>query len=63
LYEFGSKSWPDWQEDPDLLPVPGLVITGPDRGQVWTDDLGCGDALSPGPDFRDWYGQWLSRSR
>ncbi|MEU6888216.1 SMI1/KNR4 family protein [Streptomyces viridosporus] len=40
-----------------------LVVTGPDRGQVWTDDLGCGDALSPGPDFREWYERWLYRSR
>lgn len=38
-----------------------LVVTGPARGQVWTDDLGCGHALSPGPDFSDWYTQWLAR--
>ncbi|MEE1809044.1 SMI1/KNR4 family protein [Streptomyces sp. BE133] len=109
LYEFGSKSWLDRQEDLDLLSVPfphtepflpspeqpvcaehkpgeedfspcwftgslviaeigcgsfyRLVVTGPGRGQVWTDDLGCGHALSPGPDFRDWYTQWLTRTR
>lgn len=39
-----------------------LVVTGSARGQVWTDDLGCGHTLSPGPDFRDWYTQWLNRS-
>jgi hypothetical protein len=39
-----------------------LVVTGPARGQVWTDDLGCGHTLSPGPDFQDWYAQWLNRS-
>ncbi|MCX5528893.1 hypothetical protein OG342_39670, partial [Streptomyces bobili] len=26
-----------------------IVVTGPDRGQVRTDDLGSGDALNPGP--------------
>ncbi|MFF1415383.1 SMI1/KNR4 family protein [Streptomyces sp. NPDC058289] len=36
-----------------------LVVTGSTRGQVWTDDLGCGYALSPGPDFSDWYATWL----
>lgn len=37
-----------------------LVVSGPDRGPVWTGDLGCGHALSTGPDFRDWYTQRLT---
>jgi len=40
-----------------------LVITGQGRGQVWTDDLGCGLALNPGPDFRDWYMESLTKIR
>ncbi|AWZ05932.1 MULTISPECIES: SMI1/KNR4 family protein [unclassified Streptomyces] len=40
-----------------------LVVTGPGRGQVWTDDIGCGHPLSPGPDFHDWYMQWLAGSQ
>lgn len=40
-----------------------LVVTGPSSGQVWTDDLGCGLSLTPGPDFRTWYTTWLSRPR
>lgn len=37
-----------------------LVVTGPARGQVWFDDLGCDQGLTPGPDFRDWYQNWLA---
>ncbi|MFE7232850.1 SMI1/KNR4 family protein [Streptomyces sp. NPDC057596] len=40
-----------------------LVVTGPRRGEVWTDDLGCGHVLSPGADFYDWYMQWLTGHR
>lgn len=36
-----------------------LVVTGPARGQVWLDDLANDQGLSAGPDFRDWYVQWL----
>ncbi|MFE9772112.1 hypothetical protein ACFYOV_10635 [Streptomyces sp. NPDC005931] len=39
------------------------VVTGPARGQVWTDDLGCGGALTPGPDFRDRYVRRLDAGR
>ena len=39
-----------------------LVVTGQGRGQVWTDDLACGYGLNPGPDFRDWYEQWLEKA-
>ncbi|WP_245983962.1 SMI1/KNR4 family protein [Streptomyces tateyamensis] len=35
-----------------------LVVTGPSAGQVWLDDQVRG-ALTPGPDFRDWYLAWL----
>ncbi|OEJ21450.1 hypothetical protein AR457_37235 [Streptomyces agglomeratus] len=37
-----------------------LVVTGPGREQVQTDELGCGDALSPGPAFPEWYEQRLT---
>ncbi|MFF3215907.1 hypothetical protein ACFYYB_35505 [Streptomyces sp. NPDC002886] len=40
-----------------------LVVTGQGHGQVWTDDIGCGHSLRPGPDFHDWYVQWLTRSQ
>lgn len=37
-----------------------LVVTGPTRGHVWLDDLGGSELLIPGPDFRDWYLDWLN---
>ncbi|MFI6584557.1 SMI1/KNR4 family protein [Embleya sp. NPDC050493] len=40
-----------------------LVVSGPGRGRVWTDDIGCGHSLIPGPDFRDWYLEWLTGTR
>ncbi|MFF3116033.1 SMI1/KNR4 family protein [Kitasatospora sp. NPDC057904] len=36
-----------------------LVVTGPNAGEVWHDDPDWG-GLTPGPDFRDWYGAWLA---
>ncbi|SCK51755.1 SMI1 / KNR4 family (SUKH-1) [Streptomyces sp. WMMB 714] len=38
-----------------------LVVTGPARGQVWSDDLACDEGLNPGPEFREWYMQWLAK--
>ncbi|GAA1245937.1 hypothetical protein GCM10009665_40990 [Kitasatospora nipponensis] len=35
-----------------------LVVTGRSAGQVWSDDPGWG-GLTPGPDFRQWYTEWL----
>lgn len=37
-----------------------LVVTGPNAGQVWSDDRMWG-GLSAGPDFRDWYAAWLAQ--
>lgn len=36
-----------------------LVITGRARGQVWFDDLASDQGLTSGPDFHDWYLDWL----
>ncbi|MFA1545275.1 SMI1/KNR4 family protein [Actinomadura chokoriensis] len=39
-----------------------LVVTGPAAGQVWREELPFdGGALTPGPDFGDWYLRWLRR--
>ncbi|MFD5465720.1 SMI1/KNR4 family protein [Kitasatospora sp. NPDC127059] len=38
-----------------------LVVTGEASGQVWSDDLAYGEGLNPGPDFADWYLDWLAR--
>ncbi|ARF80928.1 SMI1/KNR4 family protein [Kitasatospora aureofaciens] len=38
-----------------------LVVTGEARGQVWSDDLAYDKGLNPGPQFRDWYLDWLAR--
>ncbi len=45
-----------------------LVVTGPDRGALWTDLRAADGTLEPllaGPDrvdFRDWYLRWLTRA-
>jgi hypothetical protein len=45
-----------------------LVVTGPDRGTLWTDLRAADGTLEPlsaGPrrvDFRSWYLDWLSRA-
>ncbi|MGW4802150.1 SMI1/KNR4 family protein [Nonomuraea sp. NPDC004297] len=36
-----------------------LVVTGPARGQVWSDHTAVSDLLRSGPDFHDWYSSWL----
>lgn len=36
-----------------------LVVTGEARGQVRSDHLLSDQGLNPGPDFHDWYMQWL----
>ena len=36
-----------------------LVLPGPERGQVWVEDLYGPDGLLPGPDFHVWYLEWL----
>ncbi|MEV4738918.1 SMI1/KNR4 family protein [Streptomyces sp. NPDC049555] len=36
-----------------------LVVTGAQAGRVWCDDPLWG-GLTPGPDFRAWYGAWLN---
>ncbi|GAA1778652.1 SMI1/KNR4 family protein [Actinomadura chokoriensis] len=39
-----------------------LVVTGSASGQVWREELQFdGGALTPGPDFREWYLRWLRR--
>jgi hypothetical protein len=38
-----------------------LVVSGPASGQVWIEDFGCDDILSPGPDFYNWYMNWLDK--
>lgn len=38
-----------------------LVVTGPARGQVWFDDRGADNGLTPGADFRTWYQTWLDQ--
>ncbi|MFB7664919.1 hypothetical protein ACFC1R_13350 [Kitasatospora sp. NPDC056138] len=35
-----------------------LVVTGKSAGQVWFDDPDWG-GLTPGPDVRTWYTDWL----
>jgi hypothetical protein len=40
-----------------------LIVRGPASGQVWIEDFGSDDILSPGPDFYDWYMNWLAAPR
>ncbi|KAA6221012.1 SMI1/KNR4 family protein [Streptomyces albofaciens JCM 4342] len=37
-----------------------LVVTGAQRGRVWSADLEVWPSLTPGPDFGDWYAAWLA---
>ncbi|MFI0352397.1 SMI1/KNR4 family protein [Actinomadura sp. 9N407] len=36
-----------------------LVATGEASGQAWRDTVDQGGALTPGPDFGEWYLRWL----
>ncbi|MFJ9842229.1 SMI1/KNR4 family protein [Kitasatospora sp. NPDC101155] len=36
-----------------------LVVTGDSAGKVWFDNLGIDSTLEPGPDFCDWYMDWV----
>jgi hypothetical protein len=37
-----------------------LIVTGSNSGQVWFDDRSADGGLVPGPDFHDWYSEWLA---
>jgi hypothetical protein len=40
-----------------------LIVSGPHRGQVWTDNRADDGNLDPAaPSFSDWYMGWLDRA-